>query len=172
MTLPLYAGVVTADHPLLTPKVQKLVGDPNPTPADKFTYQMIIAEKLLGAIAPIFTLDDQVTLAGIAIVRQMNFQVEQGIDPFTMSSGASTHSKQSVVFRDRFLDPVAAELWASIGPTVSLDLLLARFSGQMRSVRRDDVAADQMHDPNCSDRRLESRYFRECYDGLAGSYRY
>jgi len=158
MSKPIY--VVPPDHPLLTEKVLKLVDKPQAAPNDRFTMQQIVAEALLGAKAPAFTDADAVTMAEIAIVRQMNFQVEQGLDPFTQESATSTRSQQGVVWRDRFLDPVAAQLWASIGTGVTLDQLLGQFSSSLRSVRTDGAGVSRTFDPNCSDRILEARYWR------------
>jgi hypothetical protein len=159
---PIYTGI-DKTHPMVSNKLLDAADKPNPAPNDKFTMQQIIAESLLGATEPAFTDSDAVTIAELAIVMQMNFQEAQGLDPFFTESVSSTQARQSVVFRDRMLNPVAVALWVSIGTQTTLDQLLAKYSGVLRSVRTDDGGRALVYDPNCSDRSLESRAWRHAF---------
>lgn len=72
--------------------------------------QQETAEVLLKLRTPVYTLAADVEKIGLAIAHQMNFQVAQGIDPRFTQTATSTHSKQTNVYIDRFIDPVAAAL--------------------------------------------------------------
>lgn len=92
-----------ADHPLLSEKVKAL-------DAPKIDSYQVLSESLLELKPPVYTVDYDVERVQLAIVRQMNFLVEQGIDPYVVVSAQSSHTDQSVVYRDRWLDPVAVQL--------------------------------------------------------------
>jgi hypothetical protein len=106
---------VTA-HPMLTAKVTALASGVQ-------TGNQLLAESLLGLVAPAATDPAQVDVIKLAIVLQMNFQVAQGVDPLIQVSAASSHSKESAVWRDRVLNPQALTLIASLPDTVSAGLV-------------------------------------------------
>jgi hypothetical protein len=72
------------------------------------------AERLLKLRSPAYTAAEDVENIALALVHQMNFQVAQGIDPQFVSSAASTHARQSDVYRDRYVSPVAADIVAEV----------------------------------------------------------
>lgn len=96
-----------AAHPLKSDKVNAL------SQPKQDAYQ-VLSESLLGLTSPVYTVTADVERVQLAIVRQMNFLVEQGIDPYVTESTSSSHTDQSVVYRDRWLDPVAVQLVAAV----------------------------------------------------------
>jgi hypothetical protein len=95
-------------HPLLTEKVRRLDG---PT----FEAQVATAEALLGLTTiPVVRNTNKVPLVLLALAHQVNFQVEQGVDPFIAESTSSSHSQQSVVYRYEYLDPRAVAILAKV----------------------------------------------------------
>lgn len=92
------------DHPFLTGKSKALE-------ADVLHSYQLLAENLLGLSAyDVFTAQADIDSAELAIAMQINFEVEQGLDPFVQKSASSGNSKQSVVYRDGYVDPRAAEI--------------------------------------------------------------
>lgn len=108
---PLY-DLTSATIPLTkrTAKV-KALGEPN-TPV--FQGEQMTAESLLGLGTPVYTTARDVERVALAIVEQLNYQVAQGVDPLFMSAASSAHSKQSDVYRDRFLSPRAVAILAEV----------------------------------------------------------
>lgn len=117
---------VTA-HPILTPKALAI------TPAEKFASHVLLAESLLGVSGPAYTDTDLLDKARLAVAIQVNFQAEQGIDPFVYRSVSSAHSSQSAVYREHLVDPRALAMWRS---TLSADDMADRFGGGLISHRR------------------------------------
>jgi hypothetical protein len=102
--VPLYdLSANEAAKALLTAKVTGL-------PQSQQDGQQQTAEALLGLRSPAYSLTDDVEKIVLALVHQMNFQVAQGVDPLFVSASASTHAKQSTVYRDRYINPVAKQL--------------------------------------------------------------
>lgn len=92
------------DHPFLTGKSKALE-------SEVLHSQQLLAENLLGLSAyDVFTDQADIDNATLAIAMQINFQVEQGLDPFVQKSASSGNSKQSVVYRDTYIDPRAADI--------------------------------------------------------------
>lgn len=111
------------EHDLLSEKSKALRNtDPN-----GFAAQVRVAEILLGIPDPVPT-TGTVDL-GIAVVLQLNFQIAQGIDPLFISASTSQHTRNSVQYRDRFIDPRALALVTAVAG------LGGRFSGKMTSQR-------------------------------------
>jgi hypothetical protein len=94
-------------HALLSEQVLAL-------PEPKRDAYQTLAESLLELGSPVYTVPFDVERVTLAVVRQMNFLVAQGIDPYITESTSSGHSSQSVVWRDRWIDPVAALLIAQV----------------------------------------------------------
>src|SRR5690349_31702 len=92
---------------MMTAKVQALG-------QEKIDGHQLLAETLLALRAPVVTDDSDLAKMKLAIVLQMNFQVEEGTDPLILSGVASTHSKQSKSFRDRWVDPRALAIVAEV----------------------------------------------------------
>jgi hypothetical protein len=99
-----------ASTPVLALRTQKLIA----LGADGMLGQQLTAEMLLGLRAPAYSVPADVERIHLALVHQMNFQAAQGIDPLFMSAAASTHAKQSDVYRDRFISPIAAQIVAEV----------------------------------------------------------
>jgi hypothetical protein len=91
-------------HPLLSDKYNKLKDD------DEKTAQNYVAELLLNLREPVYTGDDADEL-GHAIVRQINFQMEQGITPEVLRSVSNAHPGNTTQYRDRWVEPGA---WAIV----------------------------------------------------------
>lgn len=95
-----------AGHALLTAKASAKV--------TASTEYQELAEDLLGLQSPALTVAADVARVKRAIVVQINFQVEQGVDAFIHSWVASSHSNQQIGYRDRYLSPQAVAILASI----------------------------------------------------------
>lgn len=95
-----------------------------------------MAEALLGLGSPAVADVDLLETLRLAIAIQINFQVEQGIDPFVASSTYSSHSKQSINYRDRLTDPRAALMVAGV-VAEDFDTYASRWAS-MRSYRTDE----------------------------------
>ena len=93
-------------HALLTPKAAAKV-------AASDEHQNL-AEDLLGLQSPALTVAADVARIQRAIVEQINFQVEQGIDPLVESYASSSHSNQQVAYRDRVVSPRALAILANV----------------------------------------------------------
>lgn len=94
-------------NPLLTDRITLLS-------PEKQSWQQFMAERLLGLISPAYTSEPEVSTATLAIVLQMNFQVAQGLDPLIEEQASSTHLKQLKIWRDRYLNPQAVAMVATI----------------------------------------------------------
>lgn len=68
------------------------------------------AESLLRLRSPAYTKTEDVERVVLAIVHQMNFLVAQGVDPRFTQTATSAQGGQTNVYRDRVLDPLAAQL--------------------------------------------------------------
>ena len=97
-------------HPLISTKLATIKA----ASSDAFHAYQVMAETLLGLTAPPYTLADDLDKIGLAVVREMNFLVQQGIDPYIEVSTTSAHTAQATVWRDRYLDPVAVAIVAMV----------------------------------------------------------
>lgn len=77
-----------------------------PSDAGKQAELNIIAEQLLGLKAPAYT-GDKAELLVKAVVSQINFMVQRGIEPDVVKSVSNTHPGNTTSYRDRFIDPDA-----------------------------------------------------------------
>lgn len=104
MAYPLYD---LSGHPLLADpknKYNNLKGDP------ERAAQQSLAEILLGLEEPIATDAGEVEQIGYAIALQILFQMEQGATPMVDKSNNLQHPGNATVYRDRWLDPRAADI--------------------------------------------------------------
>lgn len=116
------------DHPLLIPKVKELTtSDP-----EQFAAQVEVAEVLLALPATV-PADPAGAQLHLAVAMQVNFQIQQGIDPLFIESSASSHSRNSVSYRDRFIDPRAAQIVATIITTLG-----GRYTERITSFRTNE----------------------------------
>lgn len=115
-----------AGHPALSGKAQVLGGP-------MLEAQVLLAETLLGVSAPAYTDAALLEKAILAIVLQVNFQMEEGIDPLIVKRMHSTHTSQTVEYWGRYIDPRALILWSS---TLSVEKVSGRFTGVITSLRR------------------------------------
>jgi hypothetical protein len=92
----LYA--VPADHPLLSGKW--------PADAGEQAAQNALAEQLLDLRAPAYTGDaaDELTTA---VVLQINFQLQHGIEPHVIRTANQSNPGVSTTYRDRYVNPEA-----------------------------------------------------------------
>jgi hypothetical protein len=71
-----------------------------------------IAEVVLGLTEPALTNESDIARLRIAIMLQINFMSQYGLDPYIKASeGMSSQASSSVVWRDRYIDPRA---WAIV----------------------------------------------------------
>lgn len=103
-------------HAKLAPKTALLDTTAN---REKFLAEQRLAESLLRQYAalpqePTSLTEDEVEDVRLGIVVQMNFQVEQGIDPLVASRVSSSHTKQAVEYRDRIVNPQAIALVSGV----------------------------------------------------------
>jgi hypothetical protein len=120
-------------HPMLTAKAAAL-GSP---PGEKLAAHVLLAETLLGAHNhPLVTDADQLEVVRLFLAIQVNFQVEQGVDPFVAEKVYSSHTKQSVTYRDRIIDPRALALASQVWKEDAA----AKYDGRITSVRNENGA--------------------------------
>lgn len=93
----------TQAHPLVSPKAANLT-------AQAFELQLVTAETLLGIPEPASEDEGVIERFKLALVHQVNFQVQQGLDPLIQESGGSQHSGNSAKYRDRVINPVAKQI--------------------------------------------------------------
>lgn len=101
----LYPSV--AAHPLLTAKA--LGRGPTVLAAEQE-----LAEGLLGLVAPATTDAFELSRVSTALAVQINFQVEQGVSALVASYQSSAHSRQQMAYRDRVINPQAAQIIATL----------------------------------------------------------
>lgn len=91
-------------HPLISQTYEGLGS------AEEKKQQNVLAELLLDLRAPAIDapVGDELK---IAVARQVNFQLEQGISPSVIRSQMSSVPGQSTTYRDRYVDPAA---WAIV----------------------------------------------------------
>ena len=94
-------------HPLLSERAT------SQTP-EKLEWLQFQAERLLGLTLPAYGTEPNVSIATLAVVLQVNFQLAQGMDPLIEEAASSSHLKQSKVWRDRYLNPQAVALVESL----------------------------------------------------------
>lgn len=112
-------------HALLSKKVLALKSES----PEAFSKQVSVAEMLLGVYPPASTQVLVASRLSLAVVLQLNFQIEQGIDPLYVSASSSSHTRNSVQYRDRHIDPRAAQI---VAQTQGLH---GRYAGTMVSHR-------------------------------------
>lgn len=95
--------------------------------------QVLLAESLLGVSAPAYTDTSLRERAELAVVLQVNFQVESGLDPLILKRIHSSHTSQTAEYWGRYIDPRALEVWFS---TMSVKDRAARFGDGVQSLRR------------------------------------
>lgn len=100
----LYAPVT--GHPQLSDRYTKLGSD------EARAAQQEVAEALLGLRGPAYTDEGTLALLQLALVHQINFQLQQGVEPDTVRSESKSHPGMMTVFRDRYVSPRAATLAA------------------------------------------------------------
>lgn len=123
-------------HPLLTGKATAMSSD-----SAKFEAQQSLAEALLNLTAEyIDRLSiEQLARASMAVVLQVNFQLEQGLDPFVVSRASSTQQGEVHDYRGDAVHPQArAILDAIVVSDEDLGYQVAQFAAipAARSVRR------------------------------------
>jgi hypothetical protein len=96
---PLYT--VPDDHPLLTDKW------PSDTQQDKRDVQKLLAEQLLGLKGPAYADADKVEDIITALVLQINFQLQHGIEPHVVRSANQSNPGNATNYRDRYVNPEA-----------------------------------------------------------------
>lgn len=100
MLAPIYE---VTNHPLL---IKKWAG----LPTDEARIQHnILAELLLGLKAPAYAGDDGERLL-LATVLQINFQLEQGLEPDISRSVSNTQPGMMTSYRDRYVSPEALRI--------------------------------------------------------------
>lgn len=97
---PLYA--IDA-HPLLSKKFDAL-------PPEEQEAQHLLAEMLLDLRAPVYTGNPALELS-YAVVEQINFQLQRGLEPEVLKSVSNTHPGNTTAYRDRYVSPAA---WAIV----------------------------------------------------------
>lgn len=103
---------------------------------DEWEANVVMAEILLGLNPPALTDETAVERLTVAIAQQVNFQVQQGLDALIeASSGVSSQATKSVVWRDRYLNPRAAAIVATVFPP-STDQWIGALTSQ--SARTND----------------------------------
>ena len=102
--MPLTVLYDITDHPLLSKKYTGLATDP------ERQAQQIMAEMLLDLRAPAYTGDAALELA-YAVVAQINFQLQHGLEPEVVKSVSNTHPGLTTSYRDRYVSPAA---WAIV----------------------------------------------------------
>lgn len=90
-------------HPMLGEKYNNLV---NP---DEAVAHVVLAEMLLGLKAPVYTGEPAERLK-FAIAIQVNFQLQQGVEPDVLKSVSNTHPGNTTQYRDRMVSPDARAL--------------------------------------------------------------
>lgn len=89
------------DNPFLTGKSKALE-------SEVLHSHQLLAENLLGlSMYDVFADQADVDTAELAIAMQINFQAEQGLDPYITKSVSSGNSKSSATYRDYIVDPRA-----------------------------------------------------------------
>lgn len=122
-----YDGI--QDHDFLSKKSQS-------EGSKSLENHQILAESLLGLNESLFTADRDLLEIRLAIVLQINFQVEQGIDPMYIKASSSGHSHQGVTYRDNWIDPRAMQIVERAQERSGIDSLDNRFGGFV-SLRTD-----------------------------------
>lgn len=108
---PLY-DTLTKDHALASDFVKRLSDD-------TFEAQQVLAEMLLGLSTPVITDANVVERLQIAIIQQIDFQVQQGFDPLILESmGVGSQATKSMTWRDRYINPRSAAIVSSLGISV------------------------------------------------------
>ena len=93
--------------PLLSSAFTKL-------PAATQSAQHLLAERLLGLVAPAYTGDDADDL-GLAVVLQINYQLARGLTEASyLRQSANNKAGNTTTYRDRWIDPDAAQIVARV----------------------------------------------------------
>ena len=94
---PLYP---VADHPLLSARYKALGTQP-----EKDAHA-VLAELLLGLHPPALV-DDQAETLTYAVVKQINFLLQQGVEPSILETSNQSTPGIATSYRDRYVDPGA-----------------------------------------------------------------
>lgn len=113
-------------HPLLSGKANQLS-------PQELQGQVLLAESLLGVPATAHTDQRLRERAELAVVLQVNFQLESGTDPLIVRRIHSSHTTQTTEYWGKYIDPRAMEVWLS---TTSLEDRSGRFGSGVQSLRR------------------------------------
>lgn len=111
----IYSGVST--HPILTGKSKALAASDSAA----FAAQQELAETLLGLTEPAVTNAFTLSRVQLAVALQINFQLEQGLDPLVEEVAQSKHSEQMIKYRDRIVNPQAASIIADVLVVATVD---------------------------------------------------
>lgn len=84
---------LVSEHPLLSAKAKVLAAK-----EEDFAEQVALAADLLGVSETTYT-GDALSKINRAVVLQLNYMLQLGMDPFIYRSAASERSKQSVMYR-------------------------------------------------------------------------
>jgi hypothetical protein len=120
-----------AAHPILSGKATAL-RDSNPL---AFDAQVLMATLLLGFPEKLPTKEETVEAMLLAAALQVNFQIEQGLDPLILEASSSGHTRNSATYRDRYLDPRAASIVRGVlgfGRNYTATLTSVRFQGRRK----------------------------------------
>jgi hypothetical protein len=105
MVTPLYD---VTGHPLLGEDFAKLKSD------DARAAQNAVAELLLGLVAPAYTDATVVDQLKLAVARQINFQLQQGMTASVMRTMNQTRPGVANSYRDRYADAGALAIVAAV----------------------------------------------------------
>lgn len=122
---------VEQTHPLASARTRAVT-------SEEFDANVTLAEILLGLHEPALTGDSDVERLQMAIIQQINFQIQQGLDALIEeSSGISSQATKSVVWRDTYLNPRAMAIVQTVIP-VDTSLWIGSATGQQSARTNDD----------------------------------
>lgn len=101
---------VPQDHPVVSDYTKNLS-------EDQFSAYLDMAEALFGLTDPAATNAIDIARIHLALVLQINFMSQYGLDPYIKASeGMSSQASSSVVWRDRYIDPRALAIVNAVFP--------------------------------------------------------
>jgi hypothetical protein len=105
--------------------------------ATQYAAQQEVAEALLGLtdrmVARLSAA--QLVRVSLAVVLQLNMQVEAGLDPFVVASETSSAQAESVTYRDVAIHPQALEIITQVQSAVAAGNNMVEAFGRIRAVR-------------------------------------
>src|SRR5690242_2429966 len=111
MPIPLLYDIT--DHPLLSDAYTRLATD------EAREANQVLAEMLLGLKAPAYA-GEAAERLGYAVVIQINFQLQHGIEPAVLKSVSNTHPGNTTSYRDRYVDPMAWKIVEEVTGVVTV----------------------------------------------------